>query len=152
MIKKTIIMLMIMLVTNTVAQDVDAYIELLRSDIRAQKIAVINDVMDFSQEQATAFWPIYREYNGELEKVSDKRVKLIKSYLKFYENMTDETAQVLANKSIEIDQKFLDLRKVYFKKFEKALSSKLAAKLMQVDNQINMLIRVQVDSELPLIK
>ena len=152
MIKKTIILLTIMLIANTVAQDVDAYIELLRSDIRAQKIAVINDVMDFSQEQATAFWPIYREYNGELEKVSDERVKLIKSYLKFYENMTDETAQVLANKSIEIDQKFLDLRKVYFKKFEKALSSKLAAKLMQVDNQINLLIRVQVDSELPLIK
>ena len=152
MLKKSIFLLLIVFTVNAFAQDTDAYIELLRSDIRAKKITIIKEVMNFSDEQATVFWPIYREYNNELEKVSDERLELIKSYLKFYENMADGTAQVLAKKTIEIDQKFLDLRKEYYKKFEKALSSKIAAKLMQVDNQINNLIRLQVDSELPLIK
>lgn len=152
MTKITIFLFSLILLANSVAQDVDAYVELIRSDIRAKKIVIIKETMNFSDEQASVFWPIYREYNNELEKVSDERLQLIKSYLKFYENMTDETAKVLAEKSVEIDQKFLDLRKVYFKKFEKALSAKLAAKLMQVDNQINSLIRLQVDSELPLIE
>ena len=103
MIKKIVLLVTVMLCTNAVAQDVDAYVELIRSDIRAKKIVIIKETMNFSDEQASVFWPIYREYNNELEKVSDERLQLIKSYLKFYENMTDETAKVLAEKSVEID-------------------------------------------------
>ena len=115
----------------------DEYIELLRSDIRAQKVELITEVMDFSEEQANAFWPIYREFNTEREAIGDESIKVIKQYIKFYENMTDATAKELWKKSMEIKQSKLDLEKKYYKKFEKALTSKMAVKLMQVENQIN---------------
>ena len=130
----------------------DAYIELLKSDIRAQKVAIITETMDFSEKQASLFWPVYREFNAAQEKIADEQLNLIKQYLKFYENMTDETAKVLWKKSLEIDQSRLDLRKKYFTKFEKILSAKLTAKLLQLEQQINMLIRIQVESQLPLLK
>ena len=148
--KHLFFVLLFALICNISAQD--AYIEMLRSDIRAKKVAIMTQSMNFSEEQAKVFWPIYREYNTEQEKISDERIKLIKSYIKFYENMTDKTAKVLMNKSLEIDQARLDLRKKYYKKLEKALPAQLAAKAMQLDNQINMLIRIQIDSELPLLK
>lgn len=58
----------------------EAYIELLRSDIRAKKVAIITEVMQFADAQARAFWPVYREYDLELSKIGDARVELIKDY------------------------------------------------------------------------
>ena len=40
-----------------------AYAELLRSDVRAQKIAILTEVMGFTEAEDKAFWPIYREYD-----------------------------------------------------------------------------------------
>jgi len=129
----------------------DFYLDLLRLDIRAKKVALINESMQFTEAQAEVFWPIYKEYALEQEKITDERIKLIKAYLKFYENMEDATAQVLAKKSMEIEQQRLDLKKKYFKKFEEALTPKMAVKLYQIQNMTNSLIKLQVDAELPLL-
>ncbi len=51
---------------------VDSYVELLRSDIRTEKQAILTQVMQFSDEQASVFWPIYREYDLELSKYADR--------------------------------------------------------------------------------
>jgi hypothetical protein len=37
-----------------------AYAELLRSDVRAQKVAILTEVMGFTEQEDAAFWPIYR--------------------------------------------------------------------------------------------
>ena len=57
-----------------------AYVELLRSDVRAQKVAIITDLMRFTEAEDAAFWPIYREYELELTKVNDERVSVVKAY------------------------------------------------------------------------
>lgn len=148
--RKSILLLLFVVPLILSAQD--AYIELLRSDIRAKKVMIISETMNFTEEQESIFWPVYREYNTEREKIGDEWIKLIKQYIKFYEKMSDETAKVLWKKSVEIEQARLDLEKKYYKKFEKVMTAKMAVKLMQVENQINTLIQIQVDSELPLIK
>jgi hypothetical protein len=51
-----------------------------------------------------------------------------------------------------LEKRRTKLKKKYFKKFEKALSAVVAAKFVQVENQINLLIDLQIASELPLIK
>ena len=43
-----------------------AYVELLRSDVRTEKIAIITEVMGFTEAEDTAFWPIYRAYDAEM--------------------------------------------------------------------------------------
>jgi hypothetical protein len=64
---------------------VDSYVELLRSDIRTEKQAILTQVMQFSDEQASVFWPIYREYDLELSKYADRRLALIKDYAANFE-------------------------------------------------------------------
>jgi len=51
-----------------------------------------------------------------------------------------------------LEKKRTKLKKKYFKRFERALSATIAAKFIQVENQINLLIDLQIASELPLIK
>ena len=48
-------------VRHTKNQNLRAYVELLRSDVRAQKVAILTELMELNEAQDTGFWPIYRE-------------------------------------------------------------------------------------------
>ncbi len=131
---------------------IDSYVELLRSDIRLQKQAVLTEVMQFSDEQAAVFWPIYREYDLERSKIGDQRLALIKEFAANYETMTDEKAMDIAARSFQLEEDRVKLRKKYFGTVQKALDPIIAAKFVQVERAIDALIDVQLASELPLMK
>ena len=38
-----------------------AYVELLRSDVRSQKIAILTQLMELTEAEDKAFWPLYRD-------------------------------------------------------------------------------------------
>src|SRR3954465_13863759 len=61
---------------QTKALNLSAYAELLRSDVRAQKVAIITEVMGFTEAEDAAFWPIYREYDLEMAKLGDERTAM----------------------------------------------------------------------------
>jgi hypothetical protein len=152
--KKLLFIIIVLLLANTVSygKGVDAYIELLKSDMRTQKVAVITEAMQFTDKESSAFWPVYKKYEFELSEIIDDRIELIKNYVQNYDNLTDEKARQLAKKVFALEKRRTKLKKKYFKRFEKALSSTIAAKFIQVERQINLLIDLQIASELPLIK
>src|SRR3982750_524852 len=54
--------------------NIRAHVELLRTDVRAQKVAILTELMDLSDTEDAVFWPIYREYAVELAKINDDRI------------------------------------------------------------------------------
>ena len=152
--KKLLLVIVVLLLANTVSYggEVAGYIELLKSDLRTQKVAIITEAMRFTEDGAAAFWPIHREYEHELSKIIADRIELIKDYAQNYDNLTNEKAKEIAGKVFDLEKRRTKLKKKYFKRFEKALSAVVAAKFVQVENQINLLIDLQIASELPLIK
>ena len=80
-----------------------AYVELLRSDLRAQKVAIITEVMQFTEAEDAKFWPVYREYEAELAKINDDRIALIKEYAANYDTLTDATADRLAQRALDLE-------------------------------------------------
>ena len=87
------------------ARDVNlrAYVELLRADVRGQKVAILAEMMDFTEKEDAKFWPIYREYDVELSKINDDRVTLIQEYTKNYEKMTDAVADRIASGALGLE-------------------------------------------------
>jgi hypothetical protein len=153
--RKSLVVIVVLLIANTIAygQDVNAYIELLRSaDIKTRKIEVIKEVMDFTEEESSAFWPVYRKYEFEIEKIFDEKIDLIKDYVQNYDNLTDEKASELAMKTFELQKRRTKLMKKYFKRFERVLPSTTAAKFLMIERSINLMRDVQIISNLPLIK
>jgi hypothetical protein len=130
----------------------EAYIELLRQDVKTKKVAIVTEAMQLTDEQAGVFWPVYREYQFELDKIVDARVALIKDYAEHYETMTDEKAKELAERSLDLQGERLELRKRYFRELERAVGSIAAAKFMQVDNAVTLLIDLEIAANLPLIE
>ncbi len=126
--------------------------ELLRSDLKAEKTALLTEAMGFTQQEGAIFWPIYREYELELAKIGDARIANIKDYATNYANMTDVKAKQLVDTAFKLEEDRLKLQKSYYKKVEKALSATSAARFIQVERQIGLLIDMQIASEMPLIR
>ena len=133
-------------------QGVDSYIESIRADTRADKVAVIGDVMQLNDREAKIFWPVYRKYEAELVKVNDQRVALIKSYAAKYDTLTDADAKAMIDQSVDFDSRRAEARKKYAKEFLKAgLSPLTVARFIQLEHRLDLIVDVELAYELPMM-
>ena len=80
------------LALNAQGGEVEGLIELLRSDIRAEKVVLLTTAMNLDQKQAESFWPLQREYEGGLARLNDQRLRMIKQYAQQWGTFTNEGA------------------------------------------------------------
>jgi len=144
--------LAVLIIVPAAASAQEALLEVLRSDVRAEKVALITEVMMFTDEQAEVFWPIYREMESESGKLTDQRIALIKEYAADFGDMTDKKAKEIVNRSITLREKALAIEKKYYRKFSNALDPITAAKFYQINREIDMMIDIQVLSGLPFFE
>jgi len=137
--------------SNSDAQNMQAYIELLRSDVRQQKAEMVGEVMQLSAADAAKFWPIYSEYDGELTKLNDLRVANIQDYARTYDEMTDEKADELIQKALSYRKQRSELLATYYGRVKQALGGITAARFVQVEDQLLLIIDLQIDSSLPVV-
>jgi hypothetical protein len=130
----------------------ESYIELLRSDLRTQKAALIASNMYFTRDEAAAFWPVYRDYEFELSKANDGRIAVLRDYVRDYQSMDDAKAADLTQRWFDAENQRMRLRQRYFDRFSEVLPGKTVARFYQVERRIDLLIDVQVASELPMVK
>lgn len=128
----------------------EQYMELLRQDLKTTKIEVMTEAMALTDEQGEVFWPIYREYQTKVMEIGDKRIAMIKEYAENYENMTDEKANELMKQWFKQQNNRLGLLEKTAKKIAKATDPVTAARFIQVENAVNMIIDLQIAGELPL--
>ena len=128
------------------------YVDLLRTDVKSQKVSIITEMMGFSPQEASVFWPIYTQYDSELTKLADERVQLIKDYALNYGKLTDAKADELINKSADIMGRRLALQKKYYQIFREKLGALKAAKFTQVEHQLLLIIDLQIAASLPVIE
>jgi hypothetical protein len=141
-----------MLVSPSFAAAQEPFIELMRSDLRAEKMAILSESMAFSEADADIFWPMYREYELELSKLGDRRLELLRQYASTYESFSNEDAKRLAEAWFQLQEDHLKLKKKYFGRVEKALSTTIAARFLQVEHQIQLLVELGLASETPLVE
>jgi len=128
------------------------YVDLLRTDVKSQKVSIITEMMQFSPQEASTFWPIYTQYDAELTKLADERVQLIKDYAANYGKLTDDQADALVTKSIDILGRRLALQKKYYQIFREKLGALKAAKFTQVEHQLLLIIDLQIAASLPVLE
>ena len=131
---------------------IESYIQLMRADVKAKKVAIITERMEFTEEESAVFWPLYGEYEFKLSKLGDAKVALIKEYLKHYDILGNKKAKELAKKFFDLEERRTSLKRNYFRKMEKVLPAWTVAKFFQAEHRINLLIDVQLAAQLPLIE
>ena len=133
-------------------QQIDRYITMLRTDLTAQKASIIVSNMRLTEAETEAFWPVYRQYNKELDKVGDAKVAVVKDYAAHLDSVDDKKAKELTAKALEVEEQRLQVIKKYIGEFDKVLSAKQVARFFQLEMQMQRMVDMQLASELPLVK
>jgi len=89
---------------------------------------------------------------GEQTKLGDQKLALIQEYAHDFLDMTNEKASTLAHRAMELDDQRLALRHKYYNVLAKALPAVLVARFFQLDNQIQLVVDLQIASNLPIIE
>lgn len=137
---------------SNVDMNLRAYMELLRTDVVKEKTDILGQVMQFEPDEAAKFWPIYNEYDAELKRTGEQKLAMIQKFADNYENMTDAVADDCIRIALQVDQQRHDLKVKYYGKVKDALGAITAARFLQVENQLLMLIDLQVASSLPVVR
>jgi len=130
----------------------DEQIRLLRKDIRAQEKQLIAANMKLSGAEAEKFWPIYEAYVDELVAINHTKYDLLKQYSASYNTMTEQEAQDSVGKWVNVDQSVAQLRLKYIPIFRKVLSARNTALFFQLERRIQLMIDLQLVSQLPIIE
>jgi hypothetical protein len=128
----------------------DEDITLLRKDLRAEKMQVIGQNMSLSEAEGQKFWPIYNHYVRDLQEVNDQKYALLKQYAEMWATMTDQDALIYVRNWLEVDGQAQALRLKYVPVVSQVLPGKKAATFFQLDRRLNMMIDLQLFSQIPL--
>ncbi len=136
---------------STREKNLQAYVDLVRSNVRQQKAEMMGSVMLLSAGDATKFWPIYSDYDAQLTKLNDQRVANIKEYARTYNQMTDEKANELIEAAMTYQKQRAELLSKTYERLKSAVGAITAARFVQVEHQLLLLIDLQIASELPVV-
>ena len=131
---------------------IDQDIAMLRKDIRSQRKQLIAANMNLTGDEAEKFWPVYEQYIGELVQNNNTKYDLIKQYVQSSGNLTADQADSSVKKWLGVDESVAQLRMKYLPSFRKVLSAQNTALFYQLDRRVQLMIDLQLASQLPLIE
>jgi hypothetical protein len=134
-----------------VAQTSRDALEAARADLKADRKVVIASEMNLTEAEGEKFWPLYREYRAEVEKVSDTVVKLILEYADLYPTVPEERAEKLLKQYTKAEASLLKTRTTYLKKFGKVLPASKVFRFAQLDNRLDLATRLSLAASIPLM-
>lgn len=130
----------------------ERYADLLGRDVRASKSAVLAESLTLTEPQASAFWPIYRAYAEEASVVDARRVALVRELVTTWETVGDARAKAIADEWFSIQKERIAVLERAHGRVRNALGPKVAARFVQVEHALNLLVDVALAEEAPFLE
>ena len=139
--------------TSASAQNVDPWtaMQQLQADIKADRQAVVAGNLPLTEGEAKAFWPVYKEYRGEVEKLGDRVAKMIAAYAANYQSMNDTKADAFFTEWMSIERDRVGVREKFVPRIRAVLPAQKAARYFQIENKLDALVSVGIAAEIPLL-
>jgi hypothetical protein len=132
-------------------QNLTDAIETIRGLYQADRRTVVAETLALTDAESAAFWPLYRQYRAESEKLGDELVKLVLEYADVYPAVPAERAEVLVKQYTQLEVKLAKTRATYIRKAAKAVSAAKALRWAQIENRMDLALRLQLASTIPLV-
>jgi hypothetical protein len=128
--------------------------QILREKIKADKKLVVATNMELTESEAKGFWPIYDEYQKDLQKINRRIVSLLESYAADFrgKSLTDEKAKKLIEEAVAIEQAEANLKSTYAPKLSKVLPVRKVARYLQIENKIRAVVKYELAQGVPLVQ
>ena len=122
--------------------------------LKADKKQIVAKYMELTASEAKKFWPVYDEYQKDLQKMNEQLGSLLQSYATEYRSnsLSDEKAKQLLDEWIAIDSDDAKRRASYVPKVMKVLPPKKAARYLQIENEYRIMLRYDLAVTVPLVQ
>ena len=137
------------------AQDKPAdNMQILRDKLKADKKLLVASNMELTESEAKGFWPIYDEYQKELQKINQRMGKVLESYAEDNrkKSLTDDKAKKLIDEAVSVEQAEANIKSTFAPKLSKVLPVKKVARYMQIENKIRAVVRYDIAQGVPLVR
>jgi hypothetical protein len=131
-----------------------ANMEIFRQKLKADKKLVVAENLKLTDPEGTAFWPVYDEYQKDLQAINQRLTATILAYADAYNKgpVTNETAKKLLDESLAIDEAEAKLKSASAPKILAALPATKAARYIQIENKIRAAVRYELAAGIPLVE
>src|SRR5499426_3518004 len=147
--------MMFSLASLSVAQEKPAdNMQLLRDKIQADKKLLVTANMELTESEAQGFWPLYDQYQKDLQKINQRIADLLEGYAADLQgkSLTDEKAKKLIEEAVAIEQAEAQLKSTYAPQLSKVLPVKKVARYLQIENKIRAIVKYDIVSGVPLVR
>ncbi|MDF0673641.1 MAG: hypothetical protein P0120_04770 [Nitrospira sp.] len=130
----------------------DTNMEILMEKLKADKKLLVASNMDLSEAEEKAFWPLYDQYQKDLDKLNHTLGKTIKEYADAFNKgpVENNTAKKLLNEALTVQESEVKLRRTYANKVSKVLSWSKAARYIQIETKVRSIVNMELAKAIPL--
>ncbi len=104
-----------------------------KEEIESMKVAFLTRKLDLTPEEAKTFWPVYNQFQGELDDVRENHRKQRNAAKEGMDNFSDKEIEKVVDGEIAFRQAELDILKKYNTQFKSVLPMKKVAKLYRAE-------------------
>ncbi|WNM57589.1 hypothetical protein [Candidatus Nitrospira allomarina] len=124
----------------------------LVDQVKADKKLLIAHNMDLTEEESTEFWPLYENYQKDLEPLNRNRAGLIAEYAAAYTAgaVSEDLAKELVNETLKTEEAEVKMRRNYSEKLARVLPPTKMARYLQIENKIQAAIKFDLAAGIPL--
>jgi hypothetical protein len=110
--------------------------------------------MELTESEAKGFWPIYEQYQKDLQKINGRMANLLQSYAEDFrgKSFTDERAKKLIDEALAIEVAEANLKSTYAPKLSKVLPIRKVARYLQIENKIRAVVKYDLAQGVPLVR
>jgi Spy/CpxP family protein refolding chaperone len=135
----------------------DAELQAMWKAVQADKKAYVASVLNLTPAEAKKFWPIYEQYQRDLEQYNRKRNVALEGLIGNDKPVSDLYAKQLASELIAADEGEIKARRKMQNKLIQArllspVPAKKAALYLQIESRIRAVQLYGIAEEFPLIK
>ena len=130
----------------------------LRTAVRADKKAYVASVMKLTDTEAKKFWPVYDNYQRDLDMANRRRSVAIETLINRNGPVSDLLAKNLANELIAADEIEIKARRTLHNRLIKPLPGRSVmspvkgARYLQLESKIRAVHAYDIAATIPLIK
>ena len=136
--------------SDTQKANLDAYASLLQENVADQKEQLVALVLFLNEADAGKFWPIYSQYEGELNRLNANAVASTDAYVKNAGHLSEQQADQLVHNQTQFHSQRAALLDKYYGQVKDSLGPETAARFYEAETQLLSLTDLQRSSTLPV--
>ncbi len=146
----SVVLLLGCLAPPLAAQTVKEKLDLTRESVENQRRVLVSGALPLTDAEAKAFWPLYDGYEKERRRLDERANKLVADFLGAAAGLDDSQARAMTSEALKIDEERARLRSAWYDRMGKAIAPRKLARLYQIENKLDSVVRADIARQIPL--